>query len=259
MTVRSATRTLDLLELLAQQSRALPLAELNRMASLPKSSTLLLLRTLEARRYVVREPAGYRLVRLPGEVHAAEPGGQPAWGTLLRLSGPALADAALAANESAFLAVLTPAGRIRYLSKLLPPGRELKYDRDITVDRIPHHVASGLALLAALPGPAADDYLAALPPEDPAPGSAARRAIQLARRDGIAINLTGRVDGAAGVAVAVLDPAGRPVAAVNLAGPADRVRSNLAVLDRAARDASARITQDIARLVPRSAKPEPAL
>ena len=222
------------------------------MIGLPKISTLLLLRILVARRYIVREHDGYRLIRLPGEVSAGQPGDQPAWSTLLRLAAPALVEAAIAGNESTFLAVLTPTGRVRYLSKLLPLERELKYDRDIQLDRIPHHVASGLALLAALPGPAMEDYLTALTPES---HDAADRAIQAARCDGIAVNLIGWIEGAAGVAVAVLDPSGHPVTVVNLAGPASRVRANLPVLERAARAAAARIARDLERLTPRLPKP----
>ncbi|MGI4942548.1 MAG: helix-turn-helix domain-containing protein [Janthinobacterium lividum] len=255
MTVRSATRTLDLLELLAQQTRALTLAELNRMIGLPKSSTLLLLRTLEARGYAVREAEGYRLIRLPGEVSAVQPGEQAAWGTLRRLATPALAEAVAVAKESAFLAVLTPANRVRYLSKLLPPGQELKYDRDINQDRIPHHVASGLALLAALPGQDIEHYLCTLAPDDPEPRQTADRAIRTAQRNGIAVNLKGRMEGAAGVAVAVLDPAGHAIAAVNLAGPADRVRANLPALERAARAAAAQIAHELGRLIPRHRPP----
>ena len=263
MSVRSAIRTLDLLELLAQQCRATSLAEICRMVELPKSSTLLLLRTLEARRYVVRDQGGYRLVRLPGEISAE----RPSWGIVLRLAEPWLSKAVEATGESGFIAVFTEASRVRYLNKILPSTRELKYDRDITIDRTPHQVASGLALLAAMSGCAIERYLAALPladvtaqvpvptqnPDDP---DTVRASIQAARAAGIAANLAGRVDGAAGVAVAILGPAGQPVAAVNLAGPSNRVRANLSVLKQQARDAAARIGEELARRTPVS-RPAP--
>jgi IclR family transcriptional regulator, acetate operon repressor len=259
MSVRSAIRTLDLLELLAQQSRATSLAEICRMVDLPKSSTLLLLRTLEARRYVVRDQAGYRLVRLPGEISAE----RPSWGTVLRLAEPWLREAVEATGESGFIAVFTEASHVRYLNKILPSTRELKYDRDISVDRTPHRVASGLALLAAMPGCSVERYLAALPvaavpppvPDPDHPGTVSA-SIQAVRAAGIAVNLAGRVDGAAGVAVAILGPAGEPVAAVNLAGPANRVRANLSVLKQAAQNAATRIGLELARRTPVS-RPAP--
>lgn len=249
MTVRSAQRVLELLELMAQQSQAVSLAEIHRMVDLPKSSTLMLIRTLQQRGYLSRDDAGhYRIVRLPGEGSAET----PAWGTLLRLATPWLTSAVAAVGESGFIAVLTRDGRIRYLNKLLPAARELKYDRDITVDRIAHQVASGLALLAALPETQIEAYLAALPPQSTGPDrpDAVRAAIGAVRASGIAVNLAGRVDGAAGVAVAILDPAGHPVAAVNLAGPVDRIKAQLPAIKRAAQTAAGGIGEALARRTP---------
>ena len=253
MPVRSAVRALDLIELLAQHTRPIGLAELYRATGLPKSSTLLLLRTLEARRYVVREAEGYRLVRLPGEVPAGSHGERLAWGTLVRLATPALTEAAAATNESAFLAVLTGASRVRYLCKMLPFRQEMKYDRNIDVDRIPHHVASGLALLAGLSDAAAEAYVSGIEAGDPVPRDAARHAIETVRRSGVAVNMAGRVEGAAGVAVTVRDSSAHAVAAVNLAGPAARVRAGLPALTQAAREAASRIGNELARFAPRVA------
>jgi IclR family acetate operon transcriptional repressor len=245
MSVRSAVRTLDLLELLAQQSRAMALGEICRMVDLPKSSTLLLLRTLEERQYIVREQAGYRLVRLPGEISTE----RPAWGTVLRIATPWLIGAVETTGESGFIAVLTEAGHLRYLSKILPSARELTYDRDISVDRVPHHVASGLALLAAMNDDAVERYLAELALDTDHPDTVRARILAV-RTEGIAVNLAGRVEGAAGVASAILGPAGLPVAAINLAGPANRVRGNLPALKQATYDAATRISLELARRIP---------
>jgi DNA-binding IclR family transcriptional regulator len=249
MTVRSAERVLDLLEVMARRTQAVSLAELHRMVNLPKSSTLMLARTLQQRGYLTRDSAGeYRLVRLPGEGTEDD----PAWGTLLRVATPWLTDAVAAAEESGFIAVLTGDGHVRYLNKILPPARELKYDRNISVDRVAHHVASGLVLLAAQPDERIAAYLAALAPDAEGPDrrEAVRKAIEQVRDEGIAVNLAGRIEGAAGVAVAIRDPFGRPLAAVNLAGPGARVKAHLARLKRAARIAAAGIEGVLARHVP---------
>jgi IclR family acetate operon transcriptional repressor len=251
MAVRSAERVLELLELMAQQSEAVSLAEIHRMVDLPKSSTLLLVRTLQQRGYVARDGAGaYRLVRLPGEGSAD----MPAWGTILRLAAPWLGEAVAAVGESGFIAALTRDGHVRYLNKILPTSRELKYDRDITVDRIAHQVASGLVLLAGLPDSRVEAYLAALPAavDGPDRPEAVRAAIGAVRAGGIAVNLAGRVEGAAGVAVAILDSSGHPVAAVNLAGPADRITSQLPAIKRAAQKAATQIGEALARRTPTS-------
>src|SRR5262249_24706896 len=55
MTVRSAERVLDLLEIMARHSEAVSLAQLLRTVNLPKSSTLMLARTLQQRGYVTRD------------------------------------------------------------------------------------------------------------------------------------------------------------------------------------------------------------
>jgi DNA-binding IclR family transcriptional regulator len=114
---------------------------------------------------------------------------------------------------------------------------------------------------------AIERYLAALPlagaaPQVPPPAQnpdhphAVSAAIQAVRAAGIAVNLAGRVDGAAGVAVAILGPAGQPVAAVNLADPANRVRANLSALKQAAQNAATRIGDELARRTPVS-RPAP--
>ncbi|HEV2676396.1 MAG TPA: IclR family transcriptional regulator C-terminal domain-containing protein [Aliidongia sp.] len=254
MTVRSAQRVLELLELMAQQSQAVSLAEIHRMVDLPKSSTLMLIRTLQQRGYLARDDAGnYRLVRLPGEGSADA----PAWGTLVRLATPWLTEAVAAVGESGFIAVLTHDDHVRYLNKILPDARELRYDRNISVDRIAHQVASGVALLAAQSDDRIEAYLTALPPQSPAGPDrpeAIRAAIQAVRASGIAVNLAGRVEGAAGVAVAVRGPAGHPVAAVNLAGPVERIKAELPAIKRAAQTAAARIGEALARRTPVSGR-----
>ena len=55
--VRSAARALDLLEHLAQREAGTSLSETAAALSLPKSSTLMLLRTLTSRGYVTRDEA----------------------------------------------------------------------------------------------------------------------------------------------------------------------------------------------------------
>jgi IclR family KDG regulon transcriptional repressor len=55
MPVKSAGRTLDLLELLSKQRNGLSLADISHALRIPKSSALQILRTLEAREYVARD------------------------------------------------------------------------------------------------------------------------------------------------------------------------------------------------------------
>ncbi len=224
MIAPSGTRILELIEWLAAQGRPATLAETRDALDLPKSSTLVLLRTLVEAGYAGRgEDGRYRLLRLPGEASAN--GG--AWGTIVRITERFVRDAVAATGESGFIAVMTAEHFIRYVAKQVP-AREIRYDRNIAIDRIAHHVASGIAILAATSDAEIENYMA----ERARAGSfvaserrALMKAVAATRRRGAAVNLRGRIEGAAGVAAAILDRDGRPLAALNIAGPAARVEA----------------------------------
>lgn len=246
MRAPSGARILDLIEWLAAQARPATLAEARVALDLPKSSTLVLLRILVEAGYAGRADDGrYRLLRLPGEA-ASEHG---AWSTIVRMTEPVLHEAVAVTRESGFIAVMTAERRIRYLCKHMPE-REIRYDRDISVDRDAHHVASGIAILAAMSDVDVDDYIA----ERTAAGAlgsseqrALRKAIAAARRAGIAINLKGRIEGAGGIAAAILDRAGRPIAALNVSGPSERVEAHLDRIATTVRESARLATEKLAR------------
>lgn len=245
MAAPSAVRILELVEWLATQSTPVTLAQTCLALDLPKSSTLLLFKALVDGGYVERGDDGrYRLTRLPGEPSAD----RRAWGSLLRVAEPFLRRAVAEAQESGFIAVQTAEGRIRYLVKVLP-DREICYDRDISNDRTAHHVASGLAILGALSEAQLERYLAALDPRAPGaddPGQIRAR-IAEAKTAGFVVNLKGRVEGASGVAAPILDAGGRPVGAVNLSGPTDRVINNVEAIGQVAKRTAATISKELAR------------
>jgi IclR family transcriptional regulator, acetate operon repressor len=226
MTVSSGARILELIEWLASHWRAATLAETRAALDLPKSSTLVLLRTLVEAGYADRgEDGRYRLKRLPGEASAEA----SAWGTIVRIADEFVRDAVAETQESGFVAVLTPERRIRYLCKHVP-AREIRYDRNIAVDRIAHHVASGIAILSSMTEAEIEDYIAAASRAGTFKRDerdAVMKALTAARENRVAVNLRGRVEGASGVAAALLDGDGRPIAALNISGPSDRVEARL--------------------------------
>lgn len=227
------------------QTMPAALADACQALDLPKSSTLLLLKTLVERGYAERGTDGrYSLVRLPGEAS----GEVRAWGTLLRIAEPFLRDAVNESQETGCIAVLTDDLRVRYLTKLLP-DREIRYDRDIRADRVAHHVASGLAILSALPDDDLERYFAAL---DPAARGAdhpdqVRATVLKARAGGVAINLKGRIENASGIAAPIFDANKRPIGAFNLSGPTDRVTSNIDAIARITREGADRVSQALIR------------
>lgn len=246
MSGRGAERVLELLEWFASVHTPVSLDAVTKALTLPKSSALLLLRTLVRHRYVERVSDGrYRLIRLPGEV-ASETN---AWGTIRRVVEPFVAAAVREVEESGFVAVLKDRKVIHYLCKILP-RQELPYDRDISTLRTAHHVASGIVLLAGLPSADIDTYLAAcdaVAPDSSDHPDNIRRKIHQTQTDGYFVNLHGRVEGAAGVAAPVTAADGRTVAAINIAGPRDRVASNCDRLIRATVDAARAASQEMTR------------
>lgn len=242
MSGRGAERILDLIEWMAERPAAVSLVELATALAIPKSSALLLVRTLVGRGYVARDEAGrYRLMRLPGEGGA----GRAAHDTLCRLAAPFVKEGVDAIGETGCVAVFLPSGHIQYVLKTLPQ-REIVYDRDITVGRTAHHVASGLMLLSGLPAEALAHYLAHNL-ERGETTAAVAAAIETARQDGYAVNLHGKIEGAAGVAAPIFDRSGTMVGAINYCGPKDRFTAHL---DRAIGEVVAtatRVSEEFAR------------
>ncbi|WP_188129636.1 IclR family transcriptional regulator domain-containing protein [Roseivivax sediminis] len=211
-----------LLEWMAEQPDSVSLAAASAALGAPKSSVLNLLRMLVDMGYAEKASEhSYRLIRLPGEVGS----GRAMHGTLLRQTRPALEAAVQHSQESGFVAVLED-GQVRYLCKVLP-DREIRYDRDITVLRNPFRVSSGIVLLTGLENTALT--AAARTAEAHGYGDPANlvERVAEAHRDGYAVTRRGVVEGAAGVAAPIYGPNYEVVAALNIAGPADRLADHL--------------------------------
>lgn len=238
MSGRGAERILDLVEWMAGQVAPFGLADAAQAMATPKSSMLLLLRTLVDRGYAERLPDGrYALARLPGEMGSTG----RAWNTLLRVAEPALRAAVDAVRETGFVAVLDE-GKVRYLNKLLP-DREIRYDRDITAPRAPHQVASGIVLMAWMPADERAALIAALDTDH----AALEADLTACRANGFFYNGKGVVEGAAGVAAPVFGADGRALAAINISGPRDRVAAQIDSLSQQTVQTAARVTEELQR------------
>ncbi|OSQ35448.1 IclR family transcriptional regulator [Thalassospira mesophila] len=244
MSGRGAERILEVIEWLARQPVGRTLTDVVTSLALPKSSALMLLRTLVQSGYVRRDDAGlYHIRRLPGEVSADN----RAWGTVLRLVDISLREAVSLTDETGFIGVFDDAQQVRYLNKVLPV-REIRYDRDISVARIAAHVATGQVLLAGLSDAALNAYCADLAlARDDVDTIALIKQIRTVRSNGYSLNLQGRVEGAAGIAAPVFDRNGNMVAALNIAGPRERIAARqdeiLSVVIKAAQQASAALSE----------------
>ncbi len=251
MSGRGVGNMLDLLEWLGATPGTHGLAEIATALSLPKSSTLLMLRTLTERGYLERLASGeYMLRRLPGDIDTSGRNG-----ALLALVGPYLTQAVEEAGESGFLAMLE-GDEIRYLNKLLPQ-REIRYDRDISMTRLAHKVASGIVLLAAR----SDADVAAycdrqdLPEAD---RSTLVQAVAKARTDGFYLNLKGVVEGAAGAAAPIIAADGTTLAAINISGPQNRLAVNAAQVSEVVLNTARAVSEELMRRGKRFSKGEEA-
>ena len=130
---------------------------------------------------------------------------------LANLAEPILRQLADDSGVSAFLAVVTPAEKLRYIVKILPSNQELVYDRDIARVRELHQVTSGLCILAYRDSDSVADPIE----------------LVAIRQRGYAVNLQGIIEGASGATAPVFDRTGQIVAAFNLAGPRHNFEQSL--------------------------------
>lgn len=222
---RGAERILRVIEWLAGRSSLSSLTEIARALDIPKSSAFDLLGTLVAQGYAARDEGGlYSLVRLPGEPSI----NSKRWGTIVRLADEPLRKAVEETGESGFVAVLGEGPIVLYLNKILPE-REIRYDRDTTIVRRPHQVSSGLVMLASFDAETLEAYTKAEALKgrlESDPATLYRRVAEV-QEAGYAANPRGVVEGAAGVSAPIFGEDSRIIAAINLAGPAGRMASQI--------------------------------
>lgn len=256
--VKSADRVLDILELLAVADRPLALREIADRLSIPKSSTLMLLRTLEARGYAARgADDGYVLDAAAGrrDEAALELG----WGAsrpmrLLRVARPVMQDLVDTLQETTTLGALRPDGDVQVLGAIVSP-LAIRYDLG-RLKVIPGYcTAMGQAMLAFQDADTVERYIARCRFErltERTIGDAPSLRIRLAqiRRRGWSVHIDERFLGASGAAVPISDETGRVVAAINIATVTVRFRKRQGDIVAGLRAAAARISAALGAPVP---------
>jgi len=248
-TVKSAERTLDILELFALRQEPLPLHEIASQLGIPKSSTLMLLRTLERRGYLVREGERYRLDPV-WQGDELTPGGWAGGHTmrLIRVAEPVMRDLVDRLQETAVLGVPTPEHDVRVVANLMSP-LAVRYDRSQRTVIPGYCSALGQAMLAFLPDDDVEDYIGRCPFEpltdrtitDP---MAFRERLEQIRQRGWAVNLEERFIGAVGIAVPILG-GGAVVGALNIGTVTARFRRRQREIVAALQDGVAGIAEQI--------------
>jgi len=223
--VKSADRSLDILEFCAGRSAGVTHAEIAVALAIPKSSTSALLGNLARRGYLLFD-AERRSFRLgPGALALA--GAYLKELDLARLAEPVVRGLAEALQESAALAV--PSGTEVVVICRHNWMARLSYTLQVG-DRAPLAAsASGKAILLALPAAERAQLLAGaewprLARRSPASPQEVARELAAAERSGIAEAHESLIDGIVTAAAPVLDQAGRPVGALSASIPTPRLK-----------------------------------
>jgi DNA-binding IclR family transcriptional regulator len=225
--VKSALRALDMLEILAAASSALGVSEIARRLAIPKSSTSMLLKTLEQRGYVADQ--GERRFAL----HPSVRGGQNSWvggprARLVHLVQPVLERLTRITGETSLLAMRSDARNIEYVAKAVSP-QDLRVDVELLVPRPIHVTSAGLAMLAHESTDAFENYLAQGPlvrmtrftlwhPDK------LRREMASIRARGYAVRHQSFALGDSGVAAPIFGADGVVAAALNVSAPTKRFK-----------------------------------
>ena len=214
--VQSLDRALSLLDLVSFSDHELSLGEIAARSGLAKSTAHRLLRTLELRGFVARNPANgsYR----PGLKNFRGFHGGP-------LVHRALSDLAERSGETANLGALV-GSMVLYVDRADSP-QALRWQLGVG-ERVPAHCSGlGKAILAHLHRDAVERILPQHLEAQTAKTITDRQAFlaQLAevRRQGFALDDEEFMEGVRCVAVPIMGPGGEAVAAVSISGPAFRV------------------------------------
>lgn len=243
--VKSAVRALDVLEVLATSEEGLSLGEVTRLIEAPKSSTLMLLRTLVDRSYVERDHSDrYRISSVLGGHELGWIGGQKA--LLVRKAMPVMRQLTERVRETSLLATLTPDKQVRLLTKVVSP-REIRYDAILTKLNPAHQIASGRVQLAYLPAREIRAYIAKWAKAKVSPTlrvdpQALRRDLAEVRSAGFALAIDQWEAGATGVSAPIFDAGGGVCAAITIGAVTARFLADREEIVAAVRAAATEIT-----------------
>lgn len=221
--IKSAGRILDLLEYMASQREAVPLAQIVRDLSFPKSSAHGLVQTLAARGHVVQDNAGrYMLVEASRHGFPFRRHEEP----LVVVARPFMEKLRNESGETVLLATINAHCDVRRLAKCVSRHR-VRYDVNLDAAIAAYCTATGRVLLAHAPKEALEHYLDRVQLLSYTRYTVTdidliRDMLARIRRDGYALNNEEFITGSIGLAAPIFDGSGAVVAALNLGMPTVR-------------------------------------
>ncbi|HEX3335220.1 MAG TPA: IclR family transcriptional regulator [Jatrophihabitans sp.] len=222
---QSIGRALNVLEVIGSHKRPVSMTEIAEEVRLTMSTTHRIMRGLEARGFILRDP-------LSGEYSVGP--------SIMRLARSALQQAA---DGDLVLATLPRMQRLRELTGETVGFHVVNGNRRLCLVELPSHQpirmasgvgatyslgigASGKALLAYLPEETLEKVIATSDFQNQSTIGTAiapvRRALARVRRAGYAMSVGETVQSAAAIAVPILDTRGLPRGAINITGPDSR-------------------------------------
>jgi len=258
VSVKSAARVLDLLQLLASLPGRVRVNEVARLLGIPKSSASSLLATLEGRGYVEQGVDGFRLST---RLHQGWVGGD--FARLMSIARSALSRLVAQTEESAFLGVLTAEWNIRYVQKVVSDS-PLRYDVELGTTRAAYCTSIGHVLLAGQSDSRLDTYLestrfVAITPRTLTERDRIHKAVLAVRRIGYASSSDSHVLGASGIAAPVSNAAGQTIAGLAVIAPSARFAPKRAAITRLVVDAAAELSRSLAQATACAASPQRAM
>jgi IclR family acetate operon transcriptional repressor len=251
---RSLTRLLALFDALSVAPNGMTLADLNVALESPKSSLLNLLRPLVAEGFLVHSAGTYNLgpaiFRLSAGVLSAN--------TTTKVVRPFLQELVERTGESAMWGVLNrEVGEVTFTDVVDSP-HPLRLQIPAGVRRPLYASPTGWVLLAYADKPWREQYLSSMvmtvPTSTPITRALLLREFAKVRAEGCLASIDVPVAGLGSVSAPVFDASGDCVGAVNVAGPANRFRANVASLQTTVRQIAARASAQLSE----SASPAPA-
>lgn len=217
---RSVIRVMDILDQLASAPTSLSLSFISDALDLPKTSTFNLLKALEKGGYVVQETGGYRLgaesFRLASAIASQQ--------SLPALLRPVLESVARRCSETILLGVLADSGIEARYADVIESRSPLRFTVQVGDLRPLHCSTTGKLLLAHFSERRFRAYLAEVKREQYTPRTITRKAelvaeIAAVRKNVIAENIDGMVEGITSYGVPVYDHGGAMRAALVISGP----------------------------------------
>src|ERR1700730_2301093 len=239
--VKSAARTLELIEFLGGCSEPVSLKEITIALGYPKSSAHALAQTLVSRGYAIQDSTE-RYLLVHGNRHDSSVRTREA--RLLSAAHPVMESLRNQSGETVLLSVRTSRGEFKRLAKCVS-RQAVRYDTDLDAAAASYCTAMGRVLLAYWEPAAVEAYFARAqlvgytPFTVTDPGHL-REIVAQVREEGVAVNDQEFVAGATGIAAPVRDREGQ-VAALNLGTLTARFHARREEIIMAVKEAAAQV------------------